>query len=51
MNIFRGYIRAYDSHSLKKIFDIDSLDLLKVCKSFGFEAPPFVDLPNSKNRK
>ncbi|CEF68188.1 Probable ATP-dependent RNA helicase pitchoune [Strongyloides ratti] len=42
---YKGYIRAYDSHSLKQIFDIHTLDLLKVSKSFGFSAPPYVDLP------
>uniref|UniRef100_A0A0K0FXJ4 ATP-dependent RNA helicase n=1 Tax=Strongyloides venezuelensis TaxID=75913 RepID=A0A0K0FXJ4_STRVS len=42
---YKGYIRAYDSHSLKQIFDIHTLDLLQVSKSFGFSAPPYVDLP------
>lgn len=46
--VFRGYVRAYDSHSLKEIFDVNTLDLIKVSKSFGFGAPPFVDLPVSQ---
>lgn len=45
---FRGYVRAYDSHSLKEIFDVNTLDLIKVSQSFGFNAPPFVDLPVSQ---
>lgn len=46
--VFRGYVRAYDSHSLKEIFDVQTLDLVKVAKSFGFGAPPFVELPVSQ---
>lgn len=41
---YKSYVRAYDSHSLKHIFDINKLDLVSVAKSFGFENPPFVDL-------
>lgn len=41
---YKAYIRAYDSHSLKQIYDVNSLDLPKVCLSFGFKVPPFVDL-------
>lgn len=44
---YKAYVRAYDSHSLKNIFDINKLDLVAVAKSFGFENPPFVDLPVS----
>lgn len=48
---FRGYIRSYDSHSLKKIYDVNTLDLVQVAKSFGFPTPPFVDLPVSNKPK
>ena len=41
---FKAYVRAYESHSLKQIFDVQSLDLMGVGKSFGFEAPPHIDL-------
>lgn len=44
---YKAYVRAYDSHSLKNIFDINTLDLVAVAKSFGFVTPPFVDLPIS----
>jgi ATP-dependent RNA helicase DDX18/HAS1 len=41
---FRSYLQAYASYSLKKIFDINALDLAKVGKSFGFAVPPRVSL-------
>lgn len=42
---YRSYVRAYNSHGLKDIFDTSNLDLVAVAKSFGFEHPPPVDLP------
>lgn len=41
---FKGYVRAYNSHQQKDLFNINTLDLKKVAKCFGFEVPPFVDL-------
>lgn len=41
---FKGYVRAYDSHQHKNVFNIDTLDLIKTAKCFGFEVPPFVDI-------
>ena len=41
---YKAYVRAYDSHHLKQIFDVETLDLVKVAKSFGFTVPPAVDL-------
>ncbi|XP_075146036.1 putative ATP-dependent RNA helicase pitchoune [Haematobia irritans] len=41
---FKSYVRAYDSHQLKTIFDVNTLDLQTVAKSFGFLVPPVVDL-------
>ncbi|XP_044753866.1 ATP-dependent RNA helicase HAS1 [Coccinella septempunctata] len=41
---FKSYVRAYDSHQLKTIFDVNTLDLMQVGKSFGFTTPPAVDL-------
>lgn len=41
---FRSYLQAYASYSLKKIFDIDALDLAKVGKAFGFAVPPRVNV-------
>lgn len=48
---YKCYVRAYDSHSLKTIFDVGTLDLVSVSKSFGFSTPPFVDLPISHKPK
>ena len=45
---YKAYVRAYDSHHLKDIFDVTTLDLVQVAKSFGFDAPPFVDLRKFK---
>ncbi|KIJ68733.1 hypothetical protein HYDPIDRAFT_37167 [Hydnomerulius pinastri MD-312] len=41
---FRSYLQAYASYSLKKIFDINALDLAKVGKAFGFSVPPRVNV-------
>ncbi|KAI4495036.1 hypothetical protein M0804_001237 [Polistes exclamans] len=41
---YKAYVRAYDSHHLKQIFDVQTLDLAKVATSFGFVVPPAVDL-------
>jgi ATP-dependent RNA helicase DDX18/HAS1 len=41
---YRSYLQAYASHSLKKIFDINALDLAKVAHAFGFTAPPNVNI-------
>ncbi|KAF1809783.1 ATP-dependent RNA helicase HAS1 [Eremomyces bilateralis CBS 781.70] len=41
---YKSYLHAYASHSLRSVFDINSLDLVKVAKSFGFNAPPRVDI-------
>lgn len=55
---FRSYLQAYASYSLKKIFDINQLDLIRVGKSFGFAVPPRVNVsigggqaPPEKKRK
>ncbi|XP_055906224.1 probable ATP-dependent RNA helicase pitchoune [Eupeodes corollae] len=48
---FKGYVRAYDSHQLKTIFDVNTLDLQTVAKSFGFLVPPVVDLKIGFRRK
>lgn len=52
---FASYLQSYASHSLKKIFDVNSLDLKKVGKSFGFQVPPNVHISVgsavSKNKK
>ncbi|KDQ12813.1 hypothetical protein BOTBODRAFT_134391 [Botryobasidium botryosum FD-172 SS1] len=41
---FRSYLQSYASYSLKKIFDVNKLDLAKVGKAFGFAVPPRVSV-------
>ncbi|KIL71041.1 hypothetical protein M378DRAFT_66112 [Amanita muscaria Koide BX008] len=41
---YRSYLQSYASYSLKKIFDINKLDLAKVGKAFGFSVPPRINL-------
>lgn len=41
---FRSYLQSYASYSLKKVFDINALDLAKVGKAFGFTVPPRVNV-------
>ncbi len=39
---YRGYLLAYNSHQLKDAFNVHTLDLLAVARSFGFAQPPRV---------
>ncbi|XP_023700402.1 ATP-dependent RNA helicase DDX18 [Paramormyrops kingsleyae] len=41
---YKSYVRAYDSHSLKQIYNVNNLNLPQVALSFGFKVPPYVDL-------
>ncbi|KAK8869980.1 ATP-dependent RNA helicase HAS1 [Kwoniella newhampshirensis] len=41
---YRSYLQSYASYSLKKIFDVNKLDLAKVGKAFGFPVPPKVNI-------
>ncbi|KAA1468580.1 DEAD-domain-containing protein [Dentipellis sp. KUC8613] len=41
---YRSYLQSYASYSLKKIFDVNQLDLAKVGKAFGFAVPPRVNV-------
>ncbi|KAI9837642.1 MAG: ATP-dependent RNA helicase [Sclerophora amabilis] len=41
---YRSYLQAYASHSLRSVFDVHKLDLVKVAKSFGFPTPPRIDI-------
>lgn len=45
---FKAFVKSYDSHHLKEIFNIEKLDLTKVAKSFGFTVPPAVNLSINK---
>ena len=48
---YRSYLQAYASHSLKKIFDVNALNLAGVAKSFGFTAPPHVNITIGQSGK
>lgn len=48
---YRSYLQAYASYSLKGIFDVNSLDLVKVGKSFGFTVPPRVNMKMPDSEK
>lgn len=39
-----SYILAYNSHHLKDTFNVHSLDLKAVARSFGFSTPPRVNI-------
>jgi len=41
---YSSYLKAYSSHALKNIFEVNNLDLAKVGKSFGFTVPPNINL-------
>lgn len=41
---YRAYLQSYASYGLKKIFDVNALDLNKIGKAFGFKVPPRVNL-------
>lgn len=41
---YRSYLQAYASHSLRSVFDVNKLDLIKVAKGFGFPTPPRIDI-------
>uniref|UniRef100_A0A0D6R9W0 ATP-dependent RNA helicase n=1 Tax=Araucaria cunninghamii TaxID=56994 RepID=A0A0D6R9W0_ARACU len=46
---YRSYILAYNSHSMKEIFNVHRLDLQAVAASFGFSCPPKVNLNIDSN--
>ncbi|KAI8077243.1 ATP-dependent RNA helicase HAS1 [Gilbertella persicaria] len=47
---FRSYLQSYATYHNKKIFDVDSLDLAKIAKSFGFKVPPKINLAISSSK-
>jgi len=48
---FKSYVRAYESHALKHIFNVQTLDLGAVGRSFGFVVPPHIDLGVGYSKK
>ena len=45
---YKAYVRSYASHSMKTVYDVNTLDIQQVAKSFGFRVAPFVDLGKLK---
>ena len=41
---YREFLFDYASRSNKHVFNVDEIDVTKLCKSFGFEHPPYVNL-------
>mmetsp|Transcript_26842 Transcript_26842/g.75037 ORF Transcript_26842/g.75037 Transcript_26842/m.75037 type:complete len:460 (-) Transcript_26842:44-1423(-) len=41
---YRSYILAYNSHHLKDVYNVHTLDLQGVARSFGFTVPPKVNI-------
>jgi len=48
---YKAYVRAYESHSLKFIYDVQNLDLKSVGQSFGFVVPPHIDIGVAPSKK
>ena len=48
---YKAYVRAYSSHSMKTVYDVNTLDIQTVAKSFGFRVAPFIDLGVSAGKK
>ena len=48
---YKAYVRSYESHALKNIYDVHNLDLAAVGKSFGFVVPPHIDIGVAPSRK
>ncbi len=48
---FKAYVRAYESHGLKNIFNVQTLDLKAVGRSFGFVVPPHIDIGVGYSKK
>lgn len=41
---YKAFVKFYAGHSMKKVFDVASLDLVLTAKCFGLKTPPFVDI-------
>ena len=46
---YREFLFDYASRSNKQVFNLENIDVTKLCKSFGFEFPPFVNLNSLLN--
>lgn len=48
---YRSFVKAYDSHSLKQVFNVQNVNLEQVARSFGLQQAPGIQLNEQKRRK
>ena len=46
---YKEFLFNYFSRSNKDVFNLDNVDVSKLCKSFGFEYPPYVNFSSLQN--
>lgn len=46
IDAYRAFLKDYVNRKNKKIFDFSQIDVTLVCKNFGYDAPPFVNIDN-----
>lgn len=46
---YKSFFKAYQSQSLRDVFDINKLDIIGIGRSFGFSNPPRVDIAVKAN--
>ncbi|ODQ63939.1 P-loop containing nucleoside triphosphate hydrolase protein [Nadsonia fulvescens var. elongata DSM 6958] len=49
-NAYRSYLQSYANQSLKQVYNISKLDLVKVAKAFGFTVPPKINIDFSTKK-
>ena len=46
---YRDFLFNYVSRSNKDVFNLDNVDVSKLCKSFGFKFPPYINFSSLMN--
>ena len=46
---YKEFLFNYVSRSNKDVFNLDNVDVSKLCKSFGFKFPPYINFSSLKN--
>lgn len=46
---YKEFLFNYASRSNKDIFNLDNIDVSKLCKSFGFKFPPYINFSSLMN--
>jgi ATP-dependent RNA helicase DDX18/HAS1 len=47
----KGYLMAYESHSLNDCFNVAHLSIADVAKAFGFDQMPYINIPLSDGKR